>query len=290
MNEINKYSVSEKEKSLTELMGRLLKEPMKPLEQAILKINDDINHFDKNIGEISTTILLCQEAAEEAEKQGKEALKLLKRHTDEQSAWLPTLKTYITEQTQAETQTLQTQLNAHADQAAKILSVTTSSLTHIRQEQDNTAQSIKALLEKTEQSHLSLEKSLKQEEARLASTNTALASGLKEMQSSIGHLLTQQQRATDDRYKTLAQEMAQTFGQTHSLLEDSLHTGQSLRDTVSNNHADLLAALEQQAGQMNALLKRNQTNMMMLIILVGLLFTSLLAYIAYDLNLLGKLS
>jgi len=140
---------NEKEKHLAELMARILKEPLKPLEKSVAGLGGELSDIKEEAEQTSSTLSLCLTEAENAAKQSKEAVHSLGRLRDEQSAWVPTLKDCIAEHARSGVQAIEAQLGAHADRNASALATVTgdviSALTSISQEQHSTAQAIGAL-------------------------------------------------------------------------------------------------------------------------------------------------
>ncbi|MFV1943847.1 hypothetical protein VPH49_23905 [Pseudomonas luteola] len=305
---------NEKEKHLAELMARILKEPLKPLEKSVAGLGGELSDIKEEAEQTSSTLSLCLTEAENAAKQSKEAVHSLGRLRDEQSAWVPTLKDCIAEHARSGVQAIEAQLGAHADRNASALATVTgdvlSALTSISQDQRSAAQAIGALpmhlsreLGETNASLASMgqvlqeqilqgqavfDKALVQSGTQLASAQAMIASGLKDTTREVSQLVVHQQRIAQATHQAVLNEIKDSAGQAQSQIAESLHVGKLLCESLNNSHIELMAALSQHTEVLNTRLDQSQTKVRHLTITTGCLFVSMLAYIAYD--LLSKLS
>ena len=140
------FQPTEKEKSLAELMARVLKEPLKPLDKSMADLNGELSEIKQLADDSAGTLSLCLENAEGAFKQSKEAAKLSRSLQDEH---LPALKSSIAQHVQDGAEAVQAQLSSYADRSASALEAVAkdvlSALDGVNQEQRSTAQTIEAL-------------------------------------------------------------------------------------------------------------------------------------------------
>jgi len=140
------FQPTEKEKSLAELMARVLKEPLKPLDKSMADLNGELSDIKQLADDSAGTLSLCLENAEGAFKQSKEAVKLSRSLHDEH---LPALKSSIAQHAQEGVEAVQAQLSAYTDRSASALEAVAkdvlSALDGVNQEQRSTAQTIEAL-------------------------------------------------------------------------------------------------------------------------------------------------
>lgn len=297
----------EKEKSLTELMVRLLKEPLKPLDKSMADLNGDLLEIKGEIEEANGMLSLCMDNVEVAAKQSKQAVQSLGSLREEQSVWLPTLQACIAGHIQVGTQTMETQLGAHSDRSDSALTAVAeevlSALAGISQEQRSAIQALDALPE-----HLSRElgvtntsmasmsqmvlEQIRHGQAKLdnafALVEAQWASGLKDTTDQIGQLVVRQQNSAQAMHQAMLKEMKEATGQVQSTVAESLHVGHALCESLNNSHADLMAALNQNTELLNSRLDQSLTKIRYLTITTGVFFVSMLAYVGYD--LLGKLN
>lgn len=158
----------EKEKSLAELMVRILKEPLKPLDKSMADLNGELSDVKKEIEETHSVLSLCLDQAEVAAKQGKQAVQSLRSLRDEQSTWVPTIQAWIAEHAQSGVESIGGQLSSHADRQASAQEDVLSALATISHVQSSGAQAIAALPD-----HLSGE---------LDATNAKVASVAEDLQ------------------------------------------------------------------------------------------------------------
>ena len=140
------FQPTEKEKSLAELMARVLKEPLKPLDKSMADLNGELSDIKQLADDSAGTLSLCLENAEGAFKQSKEAVKLSRSLHDEH---LPALKSSIARHAQDGAEAVEAKLSAYADRGASALNAVAkdvlSALNGVNQEQRSTAQTIEAL-------------------------------------------------------------------------------------------------------------------------------------------------
>ena len=140
------FQPTEKEKSLAELMARVLKEPLKPLDKSMADLNGELSEIKQLADDSAGTLSLCLDNAEGAFKQSKEAAKLSRSLQDEH---LPALKSSIAQHAQDGAEAVQAQLSAYADRSASALEAVAkdvlSALDGVNQEQRSTAQTIESL-------------------------------------------------------------------------------------------------------------------------------------------------
>ncbi|MFJ4431389.1 hypothetical protein ACIPZG_10500 [Pseudomonas sp. NPDC089395] len=135
----------EKEKSLAELMVRILKEPLKPLDKSMADLNGELSDVKKEIEETHSVLSLCLDQAEIAAKQGKQAVQSLRSLRDEQSTWMPTLQAWIAEQAQSGVESVGKQLSSLADRQLAAQEDVLSALSTISHAQGSVAQAMAAL-------------------------------------------------------------------------------------------------------------------------------------------------
>lgn len=303
MNDLAK----EKEKSLTELMVRILKEPLKPLDKSMADLNGDLLEIKEVIEEANGMLSLCMDNAEIAAKQSKQAVLSLRSLREEQPVWLPSLQANIAEYVRVGVQTVEDQLGAHADRSQSALKAVTedmrSALADISQGQISTAQAIGALQEHLNHElgmtneHMAFMSQVLQEQIRhgqakldnaFALVEAQWASGFKDTTDQIGQLVACQQHAAQTMHQAMLEEMKSAAEQTQSTVAESLLAVNASCESLNNNHADLMTALNENAELLNSRLDQSLTKIRYLTITTGVFFVSMLAYVGYD--LLSKLN
>lgn len=146
------FQPTEKEKSLAELMARVLKEPLKPLDKSMSDLSGDLSDIKQLVDDSAGIISLCLENSDSAFKQCKEAVKISRGLQDE---LLPAIKSSIIQHVQEGGRALEAQLSAYADHSTSALEGMArdvlSAVEGVNQEQRSTAQKLEGL-----PAHLSL--------------------------------------------------------------------------------------------------------------------------------------
>ena len=305
------FQPTEKEKSLAELMARVLKEPLKPLDKSMADLNGELSDIKQLADDSAGTLSLCLENAEGAFKQSKEAVKLSRSLHDEH---LPALKSSIAQHAQDGVEAVQAQLSAYTDRSASALEAVAkdvlSALDGVNQEQRSTAQTIEALpahirqelgitnasledLDQTlqdqiRQSQALVDTAIAQAQAQLEATSSAIALGLKSTTGRISQLVMHQQRTAQAAHQAMFSEMRDAAAQAQAATAESVQTAQALNESLSARHDELIAAFANHTEALNARLDRSQAKVRNLTITTGVLLVLMAVYVAY--GLLGHLS
>lgn len=295
----------EKEKSLAELMVRILKEPLKPLDKSIADLNGDLSKIKEEIEEANNMLYQLSSDAESAAKKSNQAILSLRNLLEEQ--WLPSLQTYIADNVQSGVQTIDTLLAAHSDRSDSALTAVAEdmrlAIANISQGQRSTEQVIGRLPEhlanelSVTKKHMASMSQVLQEQIRqsqemldnsFALGESRLASGLKDRTVRIGKLVVKQQHAAQAMHQTMREEMNNATRQTQSKVAESLHLINALHESLENSHGELMAALNKNTEILNSRLNQSLTKIRYLAISTGAFFVLMLAYVGYD--LLSKLN
>lgn len=294
----------EKEKSLAELMVRILKEPLKPLDKSIADLNGDLSKIKEEIEEANSTLTELLHDTESVAKKSNQAIQSLKLLEE---LWLPSLKTYIADNVQSGVQTIDTLLAAHSDRSDSSLTAVAEdmrlALASISQGQSSTEQVIGRLPEhlanelSVAKKHMASMSQVLQEQIRqsqemldnsFALGESRLASGLKDGTVRIGKLVVKQQHAAQTMHQAMREEMNNATRQTQSKVAESLHLINALHESLENSHGELMAALNKNTEILNSRLNQSLTKIRYLAISTGAFFVLMLAYVGYD--LLNKLN
>lgn len=101
----------EKEKDLAELMVRILKEPLRPLDESVKDLERELFDIKAEIELVSGTVADCLTHSNNAAKRSKDASELLGTLRNEQAEWVSTLQASLAEHAQIQAQTIDARLS-----------------------------------------------------------------------------------------------------------------------------------------------------------------------------------
>jgi len=242
----------EKENSLAELMVRILKEPLKPLDESVkgLKgeladIKEEIEHTKNSV--VSGVVDVLNKHERNAKNRDEETLEVLRTSLSEQALALAAMPGLVSDALAGTVTSLHEQLNKQQASLAAILAQwqTHASAAH------------------TEQA---------------ASINTAVAG--------ISQRLEQQQKSAQAAQLALLGALKSAAEHSQSAMAKTQQDGQTLREAFATAQAEVLGALHQQAEVFSTRLDQSQAKVRQLTVIIGVFFGSMIAYVVYD--LLGR--
>lgn len=270
----------EKEKSLAELMVRILKEPLKPLDESLKGLEGELSDIKAGLDMVSGTVTDGLKKSDDAAKRrSKEALESLYTLRDEQAEWMPTLQASLAEHAKALDARLSESLTALALSERRVLDAVAS----VGEAQRSVAHTIETLPAQLSDNRTALDNALVQWGAEVATLNAAMASGLKAAVAEIGQRLELQHKATQAVHQALLNGMKGAAEHTQAVMAENLQAGQALCDSLASGQAGVIGALNQHAEALNARLDQSQAKLRQLTITAGVFFVSMLAYVAYEL-------
>lgn len=274
----------EKEKSLAELMVRILKEPLKPLGESLQGLEGELSDIKAELELVSGTVADGLKKSDDAAKRrSKEALEALHTLRDEQAEWMPTLQVRLAEHAQAGAQALDARLSESLTALAQSERRVLDAVASVSEAQRSVAHTIEALPAQFSDNRTALDNALVQWGAEVATVNAAVASGLKAAVAEIGQRLEFQHKAAQVVHQALLNGMKGAAEHTQAVMAENLQAGQALRDSLASGQAEVIGALNQHAEALNARLDQSQAKLRQLMITTGVFFVSMLAYVAYEL-------
>lgn len=275
--------IREKEKSLAELMVRILKEPLKPLGESVKGLEGDLSEIKSEIELVSGTVADCLTHSESAAKRSKEASGLVATLRDAQAGWVQTLQASIAEHAQAGTEALSASLSESLTALAQSERRVLSAVSSVGEAQRSAACILAALPAQISDNRAALDNAQVHWDNGLAAATAAVASGLKTTATEIGQRLEQQYKAAQAVHQVLLKGMKGAAEHSQALMAENLLAGQTLRDSLVNGQAEIIGALNQHVEALNARLDQSHTRLRQLTITTGVFFVSMLAYVSYEL-------
>lgn len=269
----------EKEKSLAELMVRILKEPLKPLDASVRGLEGGLSDIKAEVEVVSGSVAECQVNSENAAKRSKEALGLLGKLHDEQTQWGLSFQTSLTEQTQ----TLEEHLSKGLKDVEKSERRLLEAVASVGDAQGSAVQILASLPAQLSDNRAALDNALEKWQAGVTLTHTAMESGLSAVVAEIGQRLENQHKTAQAVHHALLKGMKGAAEQTQALMTDNLQTGQALHDSLASGQAGIIGALNQHAEALNARLDQSQARLRQLAITTGVMLVSMLVYVGYEL-------
>ncbi|MDY4379646.1 hypothetical protein SOV92_17745 [Pectobacterium brasiliense] len=244
--------IKNKEKSLTELMVRILKEPLNPIESSMKALHDDVLDTKERIEEVNDTLGASSD----------DILRMMKQqYADMEHDVIPTfissLQEYISQQTTTVTNKVALSLGEQSVKQEEYLNAVAENMlykfTSIWEGQREVKQSIAELSQQLVSASQRIHTEHVDVTQRLDMACESIAKDIEVASSSIKELLTE-----------------------------------SMSDMVNgtipqlNNHSDLLDALNLQQKNLSEKFSASQSKLRTLTIMIGIFFASTIGYIGYD--------
>ena len=185
--------IHNKEKTLAELMVKILKEPLNPLEASIKALNGDLADTRDSITEINDTL---GASADDAEKATKSLLLALRKIREEDVPSLLTkLQKHITDQSASDARAVEALLEqstaVHTSSVSSSEAVLLEALAGATRQQGELAQSIEALRPHIESSAAEVSR-------QLSSSHSSNVTDLKAAVVGVGIRIAEQQQASQE--------------------------------------------------------------------------------------------
>ena len=185
--------IHNKEKTLAELMVKILKEPLNPLEASIKALNGDLADTRDSITEINDTL---GASADDAEKATKSLLQALRKIREEDVPSLLTkLQKHITDQSVSDANAVEALLEqstaVHTSSVSSSEAVLLEALAGATRQQGELAQSIEALRPHIESSAAEVSR-------QLSSSHSSNVTDLKAAVVGVGIRIAEQQQASQE--------------------------------------------------------------------------------------------
>ncbi len=185
--------IHNKEKTLAELMVKILKEPLKPLEASIKALNADLVNTLGSITEINDTL---GASADDAEKATKSLLQALRKIREEDVPSLLTkLQKHITDQSASDARAVEALLEQstaiHTSSVSSTEAVLLEALAEATRQQGELARSIEALRPHIESSAADVSR-------QLSSSHSSSVTDVKAAVVGVGVRIAEQQQASQE--------------------------------------------------------------------------------------------
>jgi len=275
--------IQEKEKSLAELMVRILKEPLKPLGESVKGLEGDLTDIKAEIELVGVPLADCLAQSTLAAKRSKDAVELLGTLRDEQAAWSPQLQAQLAKHAQAGTHSLDASLRESLTALAQSEHRVLKALADVGEAQRSATDLIAALPMQLSESRTMLDNALVQWALGLNAINSTMASGLKAAVAEISQRLEHQHKATLAVHQVLFNSMKDASLQSQAQSDQKLQASKVLVDTLSDGQARIIGALNQHTGALTARLDQSQAKLRQLTITLAVFFGSMMAYVGYEL-------
>lgn len=308
--------IKNKEKSLTELMVKILKEPLNPLESSLKKLNADVLDTKDKVEEINDAINAIGANTEEIINPLKRALRELQ--DDDIPGVISKLREFISTQVEEKKQDISaalSQQSVHYDSQLKassgevfeklsdVLGQQNESVqAAIQQYQQAGIDSAEALLQQLLAANRSLEEacaanaSARERDQRLAERLESVMQAQQQIKLSISELDLQlksvsqgvqtarttlaERQESDRRYVLSGLETLSTDVQA-ALVQHLIPPTQAIESLQTSQQA-LTEAVSQQKSHLEAQIAASQGRFRYVVIIFALFATSTLAYIGYD--------
>ncbi|WP_148042927.1 hypothetical protein [Dickeya undicola] len=244
--------IKNKEKSLAELMVRILKEPLNPLESSMKILHDEVLDAKERIEEVNDTLGASTDDIRLMVKQ-----QFVSIGDDVIPTLIASLKEYISQQTTTVTDNVALSLDEQ----------------FVKQEEHLNMVDEKALNKFT--SILEGQREVKQSISELSQQ---LASTSQHMHTE--HLAVTQR--LDMACEAIAKDIEVTSNSIKEVLTESISDMINVTIQQLNNHLDLLEALNLQQTNLSEKLSTNQSKLRTLTIMTGIFFALTIGYIGYD--------
>lgn len=298
--------IQNKEKSLAELMARILREPFKPLGDSLKGLTDTLLDTQDRISELGDTASL---AVVETENVKKSLAKGLRKISDDDLPQLArTLQEHASAQLIAKTQEISASLDKLAADLADRIAASGSALAEgveisatqighaiARQQLDDKAVA-SALFEQLENAS-ARQRELGQAVAELhrhisATGETAQADQAAAMQGALLEIRTSREwgakSATGlaDQFESgiqrISADLSGTSTEVSALMIEHRRTTQAVTELLQSNQAALTAVLRQENAALTEQMSACQAKLKSLGVTTTIFFASVLAYIGYD--------
>lgn len=274
----------EKEKSLAELMVRILKEPLKPLGESLQGLDGELSDIKADLELVIGTVADGLKKSDDAARQrSNEALEALQTLCVEQGEGVATLQESLAEHARARTQALDALLSESRTTLAQSERRVLDAVASVVENQRSATHSLAALSDQLHDNRAALDNALIKWEAGVVTANAAVASGLKAGVAEIGQRLELQHKASQAAHQALLNDIKGAAEHTQAVMAENLQAGHALRDSLASGQAGVIDALNQHAEVLNARLDQSQAKLRQLTITTGVFFVSMLAYVAYEL-------
>lgn len=257
--------IHNKEKALAELMVKILKEPLKPLEALIKTLNGDLADTRDSITEINDAL---GASADDAEKATKSLLQALRKIREEDVPSLLTkLQKHITDQSASDARAVEALLEqstvVHTSSLSSTEDVLLEALAGVTLQQGKLAQSIEALRPYIESSAAELSR-------QLSSSHSSSVTDFQAAVVGVGVRIAEQQQATQENLlaglEALGREdQAAKVEVVEKVLKEivlnrefSKRINSALEAQVSNLGTDVAGVLTQLSTQADAVAAENQ--------------------------------
>ena len=250
--------IKEKEKSLAELMARILQEPLNPLAKSMARVNEEILQANEAITAVREAVDASAAAVEDTGRVLKGVLSKMRGED------FPGLERQLVKQDERQTEAWR---STNALLSEKFLLAA--------ERQAELAQASEDMLKRLEDEHV----------AARAEQIAAVQSAVDEIRSSRslseqgGERLAAQLDTCHERILTRANEQ---FSSMLADMADAQRARQLVAERLEAGQKDLANALNQQHASTSAQLSALQTKLKHLSIITGVLLTSTLAYIGYE--------
>ncbi len=271
----------EKEKSLAELMVRILKEPLKPFGESIKGLEGGLSEIKEELELVNGTVADgLKNSDDTARRRDTEALKALHTLRDE---WMPALQTCIAEHAQAGAQALEVRLGDGLTALAQSERRMLDAFANVSEAQRSVEQTIAALPSEFSANRTALDNAFAQWGGEVAMGNDAMASGLKAAVAEIGDRLEFQHTAAQAGHEALLNGMKNAAEHIQAMMTENLQAGQVLSDSLVSTQAEIIVALNQHAEALNARLDQSQAKLWQMTVTTGVFLFSMVAYVGYEL-------
>ncbi|MCE9980741.1 MULTISPECIES: hypothetical protein [Enterobacteriaceae] len=308
--------IKNKEKSLAELMVKILKEPLNPLESSLKKLNTEVLETKDKVEEINDAINAVGANTEEIINPLKRSLRELQ--DDDIPGVISKLREFISTQVEEKKQDISTALSQQSVHYDSQLKVATGKLfeklsdvlgqqnesvqTAIQQYQQTGFDSAEALLQQLLTANRSLEanaseqRSTRERDQRLAERLETVMQAQQQIKQSISELdqqlkgvsqgvqtarTTLAERQESDRREVLSGLETLSTDVQAALVQHLIPPTQAIEFLQTSQQA-LTEAVSQQKSHLEAQIAASQGRLRYVVIIFALFATSTLAYIGYD--------
>lgn len=275
----------EKEKSLAELMVRILKEPLKPLGASVKGLEGGLADLKEEIELVNGSVGECQSHSQAAARRSKDVLEVLEKLQHDQAERLSALLATVERQAQAGRETLDARWEEGLAALGRSEGRVLDALVGLGAVQERIERSLALLPEQLVEQRAALDRALAQCQSTVTAANAAITAGFGTAVVEIEQRLERQYKSalalSQKQHQALAKELEGGTQQTHSALAGQLQAGQVLADAFATGHAGIISALQQQTEALNARLDQSQASLRRLGWSTGLTGLTLLACIGY---------
>jgi len=247
--------IKNKEKSLAELMGRILKVPLTPLEDSMKALHDGILDTNELIEDINNAIGVSAGDVEEMRTLIKQ--QFIEIRDDDIPTMMNNLQEYISQQATLTMERVDISLGEQSTKHEE----------HINTISEKVLKKLTAILD----GYLEVKQLIARQGDQLTSTSQKIESE---------HTTTVQK--IDTTYKAIANDIENSSASITEKLAENLIEGEKKSAQQQNNHIELLDVLTQQQTILREQLAFNQRKLTKLTTVIGIYFFFTLAFICYD--------